>query len=159
MSLETPSPPGSYGLGPHRAMVMLESSPVPWFCLRGGPKPTLPTCVEHCNPPKSQMDSPKHGHPSRSSSLLGWTGWLRASAAGHGTATQPPPASCQSWGGWPSRALCSPGCCPAQAPCLVEGGMLSTEQREHKLLWKADPWADLLYQRQTKKKKYTKKTT
>lgn len=35
--------------------------------------------------------------------------------------------------------------------------MLSTEQREHRLLRETDPWADLLYQRQTEKKKNTPK--
>lgn len=134
MSLESPSPPASHGLGP------------PWSDGWVGVSPCAVVL-----PQRWPQTSPVT--PSRSRSLLGWAGWLALSL------------SCWAWRSHPTSSSLLPapgvaglaGCCAPQgaalpqAPCPEEGGMLSTERREHRFLWEADPWADLLYQRQTEK--------
>lgn len=147
MSLETLSPPASDGLVPHGVMAGLESPPVLWVI--DSPKPTSPNLRRAA--PSS--------HPRRSTSLLSWAGWLRATAAGHGTATRPPSASC-----WPLGWLARLGAVLPRAPHCHQHparrrGEHSTEERKHRLLWEADPWADLLYQRQTEKNTSKKPTS
>lgn len=121
MSLETPSPPASHGLGPQGVMVRLESLLVSRFCLKGGPKPTLPTRVECCNPPTSQTGSPKHSHPSRSRSLLR-LGWLAASLSCWARHSHPTSSSLLPAPGVAGLAMCcAPGTCTATST-LPGGG-------------------------------------
>lgn len=60
---------------------------------------------EHCQPvlniatlPNLTWAAPSTVTSAGPGLCSGWAGWLRASAAGHSTATQPPPASCQPLG-------------------------------------------------------------
>lgn len=111
MSLETPSPPDSYGPGHPWGDDWVRVSPLcHGFILEVVPNQRCQHTLDFATLPNLRL-CPKHSHPSRSRSLLGWAGWLagwlRASAAGHGTATQAPPASCQP------RGPCAPGRCSA----------------------------------------------